>query len=222
MNAARLLLGACAALGASALVPASSSVAASRRGTTLHASFVADFMTAAQNAVAPNTGDKAAQKLVDVVCAPTGVDVEAIRAENEALRKEKEELERIAAEKDDVLQAKKDAQQACDSAANALSVKKAELETLSQDADAIKAVEVDIQNQVDDYARALKDNGNKDRLLDGNRFRPHRGSHGVSDIVYVCTCFWCKCSEIGSELNTLESVKVILNLNDFNIQFFGK
>ena len=55
MNAARLLLGACAALGASALVPASSSVAASRRGTTLHASFVADFMTAAQNAVASAT-----------------------------------------------------------------------------------------------------------------------------------------------------------------------
>ena len=72
-----------------------------------------------------------------------------------------EELERIASEKDDVVQAKKDAQQACDSAANALSVKKAELETLSQDADAIKAVEVDIQNQVDDYARALKDNEHK-------------------------------------------------------------
>merc|ERR1719482_1631900 len=77
-----------------------------------------------------------------------------------------EELERIAAEKDDVLQAKKDAQQACDSAANALSVKKAELETLSQDADAIKAVEVDIQNQVDDYARALKDNGKKQKQCD--------------------------------------------------------
>merc|ERR1719482_1053769 len=77
-----------------------------------------------------------------------------------------EELEQIAAEKDDVLQAKKDAQQACDSAANALSVKKAELETLSQDADAIKAVEVDIQNQVDDYARALKDNGKKQKQCD--------------------------------------------------------
>ena len=83
MNAARLLLGACAALGASALVPASSSVAASRRGTTLHASFVADFMTAAQNAVAsaaPGSGDKAAQKLIDVVCAPTGVDADAVAA----------------------------------------------------------------------------------------------------------------------------------------------
>ena len=80
MNAARLLL-ACAALGASALVlPASSSVAASRRGTTLHASFVADFMTAAQNAVASNTGDKAAQKLIDVVCAPTGVNPDAVAA----------------------------------------------------------------------------------------------------------------------------------------------
>ena len=77
-----------------------------------------------------------------------------------------EELERIASEKDDVVQAKKDAQQACDSAANALSVKKAELETLSQDADAIKAVEVDIQNQVDDYARALKDNGKKQKQCD--------------------------------------------------------
>ena len=79
MNAARLL--AFAALGASALVlPSSASVAASRLGTTLHASFVADFMTAAQNAVAPNTGDKAAQKLVDVVCAPTGVDADAVAA----------------------------------------------------------------------------------------------------------------------------------------------
>ena len=77
-----------------------------------------------------------------------------------------EELERIASEKDDVLQAKVQAQQACDSAANALSVKKAELETLSQDADAIKAVEVDIQNQVDDYARALKDNGKKQKQCD--------------------------------------------------------
>ena len=77
-----------------------------------------------------------------------------------------EELEKIASEKDYVLQDKKDAQQACDSAANALSVKKAELETLSQDADAIKAVEVDIQNQVDDYARALKDNGKKQKQCD--------------------------------------------------------
>ena len=78
MNAARLLISACAALGASALVPASSSVAASRRATTLHASFVADLMTAAQNAVSTNNGDKAAQKLVDVVCAPTGVDADAV------------------------------------------------------------------------------------------------------------------------------------------------
>ena len=80
MNAARLLISACAALGASALVPASSSVAASRRGPTLHASFVADFMTAAQNAVSTNNGDKAAQKLVDVVCAPTGVDADKVAA----------------------------------------------------------------------------------------------------------------------------------------------
>ena len=74
-----------------------------------------------------------------------------------------EELERIAAEKDEVYKPRYKPSKLVIASANALSVKKAELETLSQDADAIKAVEVDIQNQVDDYARALKDNGKKQR-----------------------------------------------------------
>lgn len=47
--------------------------------------FIADLITAAQNAVTPvpeSTPDnaKAAQKLVDVVCAPTGVDADAVAA----------------------------------------------------------------------------------------------------------------------------------------------
>ena len=76
----RGLVFACAALQVSALVaPRTVSTAA----TKPKASFVADFMTAAQNAVAsaaPGSGDKAAQKLIDVVCAPTGVDADAVAA----------------------------------------------------------------------------------------------------------------------------------------------
>ena len=68
---------ACAAVSVSALVPPRTATTAA---TKPKASFVADFMTAAQNAVAPSTGDKAAQKLVDAVCAPTGVDADAVAA----------------------------------------------------------------------------------------------------------------------------------------------
>ena len=94
MNAARLLLGACTALSASALVvlPASSLAAsvapraasvAPRGATTLKANFVADFMTAAQNAMDGSSSSgggngKAAQTLVDAVCAPGGVDADAV------------------------------------------------------------------------------------------------------------------------------------------------
>ena len=77
---ARLLVLASAALCVSALVaPRTASTAT----TKAKASFVADFMTAAQNAVAsaaPGNGDKAAQKLIDVVCAPGGVDADAVAA----------------------------------------------------------------------------------------------------------------------------------------------
>ena len=76
----RGLVFACAALQVSALVaPRTVSTAA----TKPKASFVADFMTAAQNAVAsaaPGSGDRAAQKLIDVVCAPGGVDADAVAA----------------------------------------------------------------------------------------------------------------------------------------------
>ena len=77
---ARLLVLASAALCVSALVaPRTPTTAA----TKPKASFVADFMTAAQNAVAsaaPGSGDRAAQKLIDVVCAPGGVDADAVAA----------------------------------------------------------------------------------------------------------------------------------------------
>ena len=74
---ARALVLACAAVSVSGLVaPRTATTAA----TKPKASFVADLMTAAQNTIAGNTGDKAAQKLVDVVCAPTGVDADAVAA----------------------------------------------------------------------------------------------------------------------------------------------
>ena len=71
------LVLASAALCVSALVPPRT---ASTAATKPQASFVADFMTAAQNAVSTNNGDKAAQKLVDAVCAPTGVDAAKVAA----------------------------------------------------------------------------------------------------------------------------------------------
>ena len=74
---ARSLVLASAALCVSALVPPQR---AATTATKAKASFVADLLTAAQNAVAPSTGDKAAQKLVDVVCAPTGVDADKVAA----------------------------------------------------------------------------------------------------------------------------------------------
>ena len=77
---ARSLVLACAAVSVSALVPPRT---ASTAATKPHASFVADLMTAAQNAVAsaaPGSGDRAAQKLIDVVCAPGGVDADAVAA----------------------------------------------------------------------------------------------------------------------------------------------
>ena len=73
---ARTLVLAAAAVSVSALVPPRTATTAA---TKRHASFVADFMTAAQN-VAGGSSEKAAQKLVDVVCAPTGVDADAVAA----------------------------------------------------------------------------------------------------------------------------------------------
>ena len=73
---ARALVLASAALCVSGLVPRTATTAA----TKPKASFVADFMTAAAQNVAGGNNDKAAQKLVDVVCAPTGVDAGAVAA----------------------------------------------------------------------------------------------------------------------------------------------
>ena len=74
---ARLLVVCAAALQVSALVPPQK---AATTATKSQASFVADLMTAAAQNVAGGSSEKAAQKLVDVVCAPTGVDADKVAA----------------------------------------------------------------------------------------------------------------------------------------------